>query len=61
MKRQKRPTKDEIHDAAVILGRRGGRKGGLVTAERLSGEERSENARHAANERWRQQREREGL
>lgn len=38
--------------AAVSLGRRGGLKGGLARAEKLTDEQRSEIARHAAIRRW---------
>lgn len=38
--------------AAVELGRRGGLKGGLARAAKLSPEERSESARRAAGVRW---------
>jgi len=38
--------------AAVALGRRGGLKGGLARARKLSPEERSEAARKAAKARW---------
>ena len=38
--------------AAVELGRRGGRKGGRVRAERMTPDERSRNARRAAEARW---------
>ncbi len=38
--------------AAVALGRRGGLKGGKVTATRLSAQERSAIARKAAQQRW---------
>lgn len=44
---------DEGKDpAAVELGRKGGKKGGKARAERLSPEDRSRIARHAANTRW---------
>ena len=44
---------DEGKDpAAVELGRRGGKKGGKVRAERMTPEERSEAARRAARARW---------
>jgi hypothetical protein len=45
--------------AAVALGRQGGLKGGKARAKALSGEERSEAARHAARTRWRRQKETE--
>lgn len=38
---------------AVALGRKGGKKGGLVTRDRLTPEERSASARRAALARWR--------
>lgn len=38
--------------AAVLLGRRGGLKGGKARAEKLSAEERSKIARLAAEKRW---------
>lgn len=37
---------------AVALGRKGGKKGGLARAAKLSKEERIESARKAANARW---------
>ena len=37
---------------AVILGRRGGLKGGKARAEKLSSERRAEIARRAARARW---------
>ncbi|HEY0050395.1 MAG TPA: hypothetical protein VGB68_13965 [Pyrinomonadaceae bacterium] len=42
----------EKNPAAVMLGRRGGLKGGKARAEKLSAEERSEIARNAAIARW---------
>ncbi len=39
--------------AAVELGRRGGKKGGRARADKLTAEERSEQARRAALVRWR--------
>lgn len=39
--------------AAVLLGRKGGRKGGKARAAKLTAEERSEIARKAAEARWR--------
>ena len=38
--------------AAVLLGRRGGRKGGPARAKKLSKKRRSEIAREAARARW---------
>lgn len=44
---------DEGKDpAAVALGRKGGLKGGKARAEKLTPEERSSAARHAAQKRW---------
>ncbi len=40
---------------AVVLGRRGGLKGGKARAKRLTASERSESARRAANARWEKQ------
>ncbi len=42
-------TKDP---AAVALGRKGGLKGGMARAKKLTAEERSEAARKAARARW---------
>lgn len=42
----------ENTNAAVELGRRGGKKGGRARAEKLTPEERSEIARKAAKARW---------
>jgi hypothetical protein len=38
--------------AAVALGRKGGRKGGLARAARLTAEQRSASARNAVRARW---------
>lgn len=38
--------------AEARAGRRGGRKGGKVRAEKMTPEQRSEAARHAARARW---------
>ena len=47
------PDPDDGKDpAAVALGRKAGQKGGKARAEKLSPEERSESARHAATSRW---------
>ncbi len=47
------PLSDKKKDpAAVSLGRRGGLKGGLARAEKLTAEQRSEIARKAAAKRW---------
>lgn len=45
--------KDSKNKAAVELGRRGGKIGGRVRADRMSAEERAEAARLAASARWR--------
>lgn len=37
---------------AVALGRRGGKKGGIATRDKLTPEERRESARKAARARW---------
>jgi hypothetical protein len=42
----------EPETPAQISGRKGGQKGGRATAAKLSPEERSENARKAAQVRW---------
>jgi hypothetical protein len=46
-------TSDGRDAAAVALGRRGGLKGGLARAEKLTAEERSRIAAKAAAARWR--------
>lgn len=45
-------TEDGRDMAAVLLGRRGGLKGGPARAEKLSSDRRSEIAAKAAKERW---------
>lgn len=48
------PDPDEGKDpAAVVLGRKGGLKGGKARAEKMTAEQRSEAARRAAAARWR--------
>ena len=47
-----KPRKPRKNPHAVALGRKGGLKGGVVRAERLSPEKRSEIARMAAKSRW---------
>lgn len=48
-----RLTTDDGRDlAAVLLGRRGGLKGGRARADALTPERRSEIAHHAASARW---------
>lgn len=46
------PTAEERHNAAVILGRKGGQKGGKARAANLTPEQRREAARKAAAARW---------
>lgn len=44
--------RDGKDPAAVLLGRKGGRKGGKARAESLTAEERTDLARRAARARW---------
>ena len=53
-------AEERKNPAAVELGRLGGRKGGRVRAERLTGERRSEIARKAARARWESRKDRAG-
>ena len=46
------PTPEERHNAAVALGRLGGKKGGPARAKKLTAEQRSASARKAAQARW---------
>ena len=46
------PTPEERHNAAVALGRLGGKKGGPARAKKMTPEQRSESARKAAQARW---------
>ena len=46
------PTPEERHDAAVTLGRAGGKKGGPARAAKLTLEQRREIAKKAAAARW---------
>lgn len=47
------PDPDEgKNPAAVELGRKGGLKGGKARAEKMTAEQRSEAAKHAARARW---------
>ena len=46
------PPEDTRNPAAVELGRKGGLKGGKARAAKLTPDERSESARHAAKARW---------
>ena len=47
-----KPPKARKNPHAVALGRKGGLKGGVVRAERLSSAQRREIARAAAQARW---------
>jgi hypothetical protein len=48
-----KPDPDEgKNPAAVALGRLGGQKGGKARAEKMSAEQRSEQAKRAARARW---------
>lgn len=46
------PTPEERHEAAVALGRLGGKRGGKARAAKMTAEERAESARKAARARW---------
>jgi len=46
------PRQKKKNAAAVALGRRGARKGGLARAASMTAEERSESARQAVAARW---------
>lgn len=46
------PTAEERHDAAVMLGRKGGLKGGKARADKLTPEQKHEIAKKAAAARW---------
>ena len=46
------PTPEERHNAAVALGRLGGKKGGPARAKKLTAKQRTESARKAAQARW---------
>lgn len=46
------PTVEERHNAAAMLGRRGGLKGGKARAAKLTPEQRREIAQKAAATRW---------
>ncbi len=52
-------TEEEKSEAARLLGRLGGRKGGKARAEKLSPERRKEIARKAAKARWEKKRQQE--
>jgi hypothetical protein len=51
------PRQKKKNAAAVALGRRGARKGGLARAANMTAEERSESARQAVAARWERYRE----
>jgi hypothetical protein len=51
-----RMTEEEKSEAARLLGRLGGKKGGKAHAEKLSPERRKEIARKAAKARWKKKR-----
>ncbi len=44
--------KEKKNQAAVLLGRKGGLKGGPARAQKLTAEERSDSARKAVMARW---------
>lgn len=46
------PTPEELHAAAVALGRLGGKKGGKARAAKMTPEQRSASAKKAAAARW---------
>ena len=46
------PEQEGKDPAAVLLGRRGGLKGGRARAEKLTPDHRREIAKHAATQRW---------
>ena len=48
----KKAVSEGKNPAAVLLGRRGGLKGGKARAAKLSAQKRSEIAKKAANKRW---------
>jgi hypothetical protein len=50
--RELTPEEQGKDPAAVALGKRGGLKGGLARAARMTQEQRSESARKAAKSRW---------
>ena len=50
--KQVESTPEERHAAAVMIGRRGGKKGGPARAHKLNHEQRQEIARKAARARW---------
>lgn len=52
-------TEEERSEAARILGKLGGSKGGKARAKNMTKEERSESARKAAKARWAKKRQQE--
>ncbi len=52
-------TEEEKSEAARILGKLGGSKGGKTRAKNMTPEERSESARKAAKARWAKKRQQE--
>lgn len=52
MPKRSSKTPKDVLEAAALLGRLGGLKGGKARAEKLSAERRQEIARLAAEERW---------
>ncbi len=52
-------TEEAKSEAARLLGKLGGAKGGKTRAKNMTPEERSEAARKAANARWAKKRQRE--
>ncbi len=52
-------TEDERREAARILGKLGGAKGGKARAKNMTKEQRSESARKAAKARWAKKRQQE--
>lgn len=53
------PRQKKKNEAAVALGRKGARKGGLARAAKMTAEERSESARQAVAARWERYREKQ--
>jgi hypothetical protein len=52
-------TDEEKSEAARLLGKLGGSKGGKARAKKMTPEERSESARKAAKARWAKKRQQE--
>jgi hypothetical protein len=53
-------NEEEKSEAARLLGKLGGAKGGKARAAKMTPEERSESARKAAKARWAKKRQQEG-